>query len=85
MSRNAIISPHFEQRELLITSTNTTCPPIGKCTIGRALRKSYALKVTDVWKNDGPLRSKSRTSFWNMKFSQCLPRAGTQSPAQALE
>jgi hypothetical protein len=53
MSRNTIVSPHFEQRGLLITSTNTAYSPIGKCTIGRALRKSYVLKVTDVWKNDG--------------------------------
>jgi hypothetical protein len=57
MSRNAIVSPHFEQRGLLITSTNTAYPQIGKCTIGRALRKSYVLKVTDVWKSDGRLRS----------------------------
>ena len=30
MSRNAIVSPHFEQRGLLITSTNTAYSPIGK-------------------------------------------------------
>jgi hypothetical protein len=57
MSRNAIVSPHFEQRGLLITSTNTAYSPIGKCTIGRALRKSYVLTVADVWKSDGRLRS----------------------------
>jgi hypothetical protein len=32
-------------------------PPIGSCTIGRALGKSCALKVTDVWKSAGRLRS----------------------------
>ncbi len=57
MIRNAIISPHFEQRGLSITSTNTAYIPDSKYTIGRALRKSYVLKVTDVWKSDGRLRS----------------------------
>jgi hypothetical protein len=52
MIRKDIISPHFQQRGLLITSTDTAYPPIGKCTIGRALRKSYVLKVTDVRKSD---------------------------------
>jgi len=32
MSRNTIISPHFWQRGLLITFTNTAYPPIGSCT-----------------------------------------------------
>jgi len=84
MIRNAIISPHFEQRGLLITSTNTAYPSIGECTIGRALRKSCALKVTDVWKSDGRLRGNHERVFWNMKFAQYLPRAGTQSPATGL-
>ena len=57
MIRNSIMSPHFEQRGLSITSTNTAYPPMGKCCIGRALRKSYVLKVTDVWKSDGRPRS----------------------------
>jgi hypothetical protein len=35
--------------------------------------KSYVLKVTDVWKNDGRPAPPSRTNFWNMKFAQCLP------------
>jgi hypothetical protein len=63
MIRNAITSPHFEQRGLSITSRNTAHPPIGKCSIGPALRKSYVLKVTDVWKRDGrPLRPRSSLS-----------------------
>jgi hypothetical protein len=59
MIRNNIASPHFEQRGLLILSTNIAHPPLSvqparrfPCrsmpTIGCALRKSYVRKVTDV-------------------------------------
>jgi hypothetical protein len=61
-SRNAIISPHFAQRGLLITFTNTAYPPIVSCTVERALRKSCVLKVTDVWKS-GRLRSNTSDFF----------------------
>jgi hypothetical protein len=62
MIRSAITSPHFEQRGLSITSRNIARPPIGKCSIGLALRKSDVLKVTDVWKNDGrPAQARSVT------------------------
>jgi hypothetical protein len=80
MIRNAIISPHFEHRGFLIRSTNTAYPSTGKCTLRRALRESYVLKVTVVWKSDGRLRNITNES--NMKFAQCLPHAGTQSPAK---
>jgi hypothetical protein len=53
MIRNVIISPHFGQRGFLRRSSNTAYPSIGKCTIGRALRESYVLKVTVVWKSGG--------------------------------
>jgi hypothetical protein len=61
-SRNAIISSHFAQRGLLITFTNTAYPPIVSCTVERALRKSFVLKVTDVRKS-GRLRSNTSDFF----------------------
>jgi hypothetical protein len=48
--------------------------PIGSCTstIGRALRKSCVLKVTDVWESAGYLAQQSRNEFfWKIKFAQC--------------
>ena len=63
MIRNTIISPHVEQRGFSITSMNTAHSPDRQCTIGRALRKSYVLKVTDVWKSDGRLRSNHERVF----------------------
>ncbi|HEX7564355.1 MAG TPA: hypothetical protein VF396_14050, partial [Bradyrhizobium sp.] len=63
MIRNAIISPHFRQPGFLITFTNTAYPPNSKCTIGRALRKSYVRNVTDVWKSNERLRSNREPVF----------------------
>jgi hypothetical protein len=40
--------------------------------------------VTDVWKSDGRPRSNHERFFWNMKFAQCLPWAGTESHARGL-
>jgi hypothetical protein len=73
MSRNAIISPHFGQRGLLITFTNTAYPPNRQLHLGRALRKSSVLKVTDVWKSAGRLRTNHERVFWKIKFAQCCP------------
>ena len=73
MSRNAIISPHFGQRGLLITFANTCVFPIGSCTIGRALRKSRVLNVTNVWKSTGRLRSNHETIFLENQICTMLP------------
>jgi hypothetical protein len=44
------------------------------------LRKSYVRKVTDVWKaTDAAIIEEL-----GMNFAQCLPRGGTQSPANDL-
>jgi hypothetical protein len=82
MTRNDIMSPHFGQRGLFITFANIAYPPNSKCTIGRALRKSYVRNMTDVWKSNERLRSNCERFFRDMKFAQCSPRAGTKSHAR---
>jgi hypothetical protein len=63
MIRNAIISPHFGQPGFFIAFANTAYPPNSRFTFGRALRKSYVRKVTDVWKSNERLRSNRERAF----------------------
>jgi hypothetical protein len=90
MTRNSIVSLHFEQRGLLILSANTCAPPyIGSCsmfaacrsmrTIGGALRESYVLNVTDVWKITDGCAAITEAFILKMKSMQYSPRAGTKS------
>jgi hypothetical protein len=89
MTRNSIVSLHFEQRGLLILSANTAHPFIDSCsmfaacrstrTIGGALRESYVRNVTYVWKITDGCAAITEAFILKMKSVQRSPRAGTKS------
>jgi hypothetical protein len=90
MIRNDMVSPHFEQRGLLIPAANIAHPPYQVCPTfvmsrgerinGTALRKSCVRNMTDVCKVTS-VAQRPRTSSLENEICTMFVRTGTKSHA----